>query len=652
MGAVTRSFSLAKLLSAITALLVMLLVSVFAVAANNAWQRKIEASRILSALIVKSDMLTSQETLRLEGAILDTALEERDPASPQTLDVIVALHARSHMAFTRLRRHLSNQYASGYSEILGRTAAYDAMMPQIIAAARLPLAQRPDTGAVRSRAANGLLVAMRAKSISLSRSIASGDPFTVEMLRIGDIAWRTRSDAGIDRHGVMSAILAAAPPPLTTLERFAEMKGRVTSSWAAIKDESRQGTFPPALKAAVDRADHIYFTDFLALRSDTIARLTAGQPAAMGGLGWIRLSDLAVASIMAVSNTALELTQAHATAQLALDSRNLYVAIALMLLSIALASFATVYVIWKVIRPLGRITRTMQAIARGELAGEIPFAGRHDEIGQFAQALRLFRDSAVEKRRLQTELMNNQVARETAENSNRIKSEFLANMSHELRTPLNAVIGFSDIMQHQLHGPLPEKYAEYVSLIHESGNHLLNLVSDILDLAKIEAGKFALDMREVNLRETVDYCLRMTRRRAQECGVALDCTMPDGPVALNADPRACKQILLNLLSNAVKFTRKNGVVTLDIRQTGEHIAICVSDTGIGIPADMLARIGTAFEQASNDPMRAREGTGLGLALVKSLVSQHGGVLRIESRENVGTRVTVELPLVQSGRIAA
>jgi signal transduction histidine kinase len=294
----------------------------------------------------------------------------------------------------------------------------------------------------------------------------------------------------------------------------------------------------------------------------------------------------------------------------------------------------------------------MQAIAGGNLKSEIPFGGRQDEIGQFAGALKMFRDATTERIRLEKALVSSRVAQESAETSNRIKSEFLANMSHELRTPLNAIIGFSDIMQHQIRGPLPKDYAEYAALIHESGNHLLNLVSDILDLAKIEAGKFIIDLRDMDLEETMDYSLQLTRRRAEECGITLVKTMPEGPLMLTADPRACKQILLNLLSNAVKFTRRDGTVEITAMATDNCVSISVRDTGIGIPANILSRIGAAFEQASNDPMLAREGTGLGLALVKALVAQHGGSLRVESRENIGTTVRVELPRSQASRAAA
>jgi cell cycle sensor histidine kinase DivJ len=152
--------------------------------------------------------------------------------------------------------------------------------------------------------------------------------------------------------------------------------------------------------------------------------------------------------------------------------------------------------------------------------------------------------------------------------------------------------------------------------------------------------------------ETVEMCFRLTQRRAEENEIKLVKTVQQDKLMLTADPRACKQILLNLLSNAVKFTRRGGTVEVLIAAAGDQVSLKVRDTGIGIPADQLPRIGGAFEQGSNDPMLAREGTGLGLALVKALVRQHGGSVSIDSQENVGTVVSIELPRAQPGRVAA
>jgi signal transduction histidine kinase len=645
--------SLAKFLLITTTFLVVMLVAVFAVFVKAAFERRYEAARILSIVTVKRDMLICQEAMRMEGALLDTALEEENAAPPGTVEQIARLHARSQRAFAQMRQHQNNEFANGYDDILQRNADYGRLLPVILDAAAKPLASRP-TGLVQARieAANLVLGALGSKSDSLSRTVSSSDLLISEMLHVADLGWRARADAGSDRHAIMVAILARRTPATETLQDTAELKGRVATSWALISADSRLPGFPAVMRAAVARANWLYFTDFMRLRTRTIHALSEGQPVALGGRDWVRLSDPGLDSIMAISGTALNLTASHAAEQLEAARRNFYLAIALMVLCIALASFGAVYVIWRVIRPLRVITGAITAFSGGTFKGGIPFGDRADEIGQFARALKMFRDGALERMQLEKALVESRVAQETAETSNRVKSEFLANMSHELRTPLNAIIGFSELMQHQIYGALPGRYVEYVALINEAGIHLLNLVSDILDLAKIEAGKFELDPREVDLRETVDGCLKLTQRRAEEKAIALVKTLPDGALTLTADPRSCKQILLNLLSNAVKFTRNGGRVEVAAFVKGGHMRISVRDNGIGIPEQVLSRIGGAFEQASNDPMLAREGTGLGLALVTALVRQHGGRLSIESQENSGTCVTVELPLVQPDRAAA
>ena len=645
--------SLSRTLTVITSLLVVVLVSVFAIFATTAFERQQDADRILSIVTVKRDMLSAQQALRVEGGSLDLAMERAIPAGPETIRQIMVLHARTQGTFAHLKAHAAGPFTAGYAEILEQEAHYQRLMPAILDAINRPLDQRsPKLIDERKDVVFVLLAQMNRKSNSLSRSIASAAPLINEMLQVNDVAWQARSDAGTDRHAIMASILDGGKPNAGALQYFAEMKGRVAASWSVVADDARLPETPQAMKAAVARAHWLYFTQFMAWRGEVVAELAADKPSPVTADEWVRLSNRGVGSLMAVSSTALDLTESYAAAQFGAARENFIIAIALMLASIALASYTAIHLMWGVIRPLRAITKSMQAIAGGSLRTEIPFGDRQDEIGQFAGALKLFRDSSVERLKLEQELLDSRVAQETAETSNRVKSEFLANMSHELRTPLNAIIGFSDMMQHNIFGPMHKGYEEYAGLIHESGNHLLNLVSDILDLAKIEAGKFAIDPREVNMEETVDYCLRLTKRRADGGDVTLVKTMPESPMLLTADPRACKQILLNLLSNAVKFTRKGGTVDVSAALVGERMVLKVRDTGIGIPADILTRIGGAFEQANNDPMLAREGTGLGLALVKALVSQHGGALRIESVEKVGTTVTVELPRTQSGRIAA
>jgi cell cycle sensor histidine kinase DivJ len=237
-------------------------------------------------------------------------------------------------------------------------------------------------------------------------------------------------------------------------------------------------------------------------------------------------------------------------------------------------------------------------------------------------------------------------AQEEAEAASRAKSAFLASMSHELRTPLNAIIGFSDIMHDEMFGPIGNaRYAEYAGLIRDSGRLLLDLISDILDTAKIEAGKMELHFDNIDLSVLAEDCARLLAQKAREAGIQMVMEVPESGIPLRGDPRAVKQIVLNLLSNALKFTPRGGHIWMKAHYDDARVAFSVRDDGIGIPADALPRLGHAFEQVATDPMLSKNGTGLGLALVNALAKKHGGDMRIESVESEGTTVTVTLARV-------
>jgi cell cycle sensor histidine kinase DivJ len=235
-------------------------------------------------------------------------------------------------------------------------------------------------------------------------------------------------------------------------------------------------------------------------------------------------------------------------------------------------------------------------------------------------------------------------ARDVAMSASRAKSAFLANMSHELRTPLNAIIGFSELMEREIFGPLGNaRYQEYARLIHDSGGHLLELINGVLDMSKIEAGTFELYEEIFPLDEVAQAALRFVHLAAERGGVALSSEIAPGTRQIFADKRAVKQILVNLLSNGVKFTPRGGRVVLSARRVEKGVEIAVRDTGTGISRADLEKLGKPFEQAEGAMTRGKEGTGLGLALVKSLAAMHGGEAVLESELGVGTIVRIRLP---------
>jgi cell cycle sensor histidine kinase DivJ len=235
-------------------------------------------------------------------------------------------------------------------------------------------------------------------------------------------------------------------------------------------------------------------------------------------------------------------------------------------------------------------------------------------------------------------------ARDNAESASRAKTQFLAKLSHELRTPLNAVIGFSEILNREMFGTLGEaRYRDYARLIRESGEHILHVVNEVLDLSKIEAGKFKIVKEPLDVGALVALCCDMMRHAAEERSLSLIIDVAPGIPALAADKQACRQMLLNVIANAVKFTDPGGFVRVTARVKAGNVELSVADNGIGIAKQDLPKLGNPFVQADNSCSRGHDGTGLGLSVVNGLAGLHGGRLELASTLGEGTTATIVLP---------
>jgi signal transduction histidine kinase len=311
------------------------------------------------------------------------------------------------------------------------------------------------------------------------------------------------------------------------------------------------------------------------------------------------------------------------------SSRNLVLGVSTI--SVGLALLLGLILSWVLIAPIQRTEARLAQIAAGDFAGRLDVPNR-DELGSLSANVNRMND---ELRRLYGEL----------ETTSRHKSEFLANMSHELRTPLNAIIGFSQVLRYRPFGELNEKHDEYLDDILSSGNHLLSLINDVLDLSKVEAGQIELEVATFSLREALERGVVMVRERALKSRIAISLDLAPDVDLVDGDERRLQQVVFNLLSNAVKFTPTGGSITVATERVASEVQVSVSDTGPGIAPEDQERIFEEFQQTEAG-VQQQEGTGLGLALSKRLIELHGGRVWVESEVGRGSRFVFTVPVAE------
>jgi signal transduction histidine kinase len=648
-----KSPSVRRTLEAITGAMALALAVTSAISAKGAYDEMRTAGRIVSASGIARDLFMSMQYRRFELGAVSTVLESPRAVDTETWTDIRQVRARSIVALNRALFGLAKSNIVSASEraaIVKERAALDAEQPQIDAALHRP--------GLRSAAAIARWVPTKSNpfaiedrvSAELTNEIDRSDAFIAEMMKIKQLAWAAREFAGNDRLLVGAGIASGKGYASARLEVMTELMGRSDALWDVILGDANLGRVPPALRAAIASANELYFVRLRALRKSVIDSFASGKPPPISGHDWIAASSTAMKSLVEVANIAVDLSDADAHSELDAARRNLVIQLGTMLLSLGFGLFATFFISRRIARPMARITETMRLVADGDMDCDVPFGDRADEIGELARALAVFRRNALEKSRVEDELVQSRIATQSAEARGRARSEFLAHMSHELRTPLNAIIGFSEMMLQGIFGPIEKRYGEYIGLINKSGQHLLEVITDILDMSNVEAGKFALQVEQVDVAALIGDCTAPMRHAFEERRITLATELPVEVPSLAADRRALKKILINLLSNAVKFTPEGGEVVVSVKTGGAFLEIAVRDTGCGIPKAALERLGRPFEQVNNNARVAREGAGLGLALVYGLTQLHGGSAHIDSTEHVGTVVTVAFPISQ--RVAA
>ena len=635
-----RAISIRVLLPAVTGLMTLVIVTMLGIYALHAIEERNKAAEIPRVIDISYDLFAAIQNFRLERGAVNRVLLRPDDTDgqDQQLELFRAESKRGlDAALTKLEQGFTGALSRELESVERDRARVLELRETIDSSLKKPKNERsPELSGLWVGAVSRLVQSIDQLSNRLERDLSRRDPFVAEMIRIKQLVWPVRSDLGNDRLFIGDIMRAGKPPSQAQLLALERVAGRMESIWGLLQEEATRTATPAQLREAIKAADEAYYKAFLPLRATVIQELSEGRSVETMMGEWAQLGETSRLSVYAIASTAYALASAHAEQQFATAERNFYAALVLMLVCLATGTAAVVYVIRGVSQPITQIAEAMNLVADGSLPKKIPFEYRTDEIGLLSRALRVFRDSVVERQHLY-------MAKVGAETANRTKSEFLANMSHELRTPLNAILGFSEVIKTAMLGPIDERYRTYGADISASGDHLLKLINQILDLSKLEAGQVELDEDDIDLGAVFIASWRLIEAQAEKSRIRLSAVLEDDLPLIRGDDRRIRQVVINLLSNAVKFTPEGGDVRFAAYRKNGGVAFVVRDTGIGMSSQDIPKALEPFGQIDSKVSRKYEGTGLGLPLAKHLVELHGGTLTIESTVNAGTTVTVMLP---------
>jgi signal transduction histidine kinase len=624
--------SIKALLQGVTGLMALVLVAVFASSAHDAFERRAAAEHVRAVVSVARDLFMAMQSLRIERDNGNTGIETADPADRDTQREIAALRVRSNTALDAALANLDDlgipRTDPEVVRILAARSEFEHIRATIDAALLLPKAQRPPAIGGLWVASGGRLVdSIVALSERLSGDINQADPLISEMMKIKQLAWVVRDAAGFDRLNIGAVIANANGLSSEQQLRFATLAGQMNAAWQVITEDARWLGFPAALNTSIARAQTLYFNQLRGKRQAVIEDIAAGRPPAISGVQWVNLSNPGLEAVMDVANTAFDLSDAQAAADLTAATRNSLGAVALTVFFLGFGVFATLLVIRRIVLPMATLTGAMRAVADGDLDGDALFVERHDEIGELARTLAVFREKGRENRRLASELLRQE----------RLSAlgQLTATVAHELRNPLSAIRNTVYTFR-ELAATKGLNIDRPIERVERSISRCDRIIADLLDYTRVRD----LHPSAASFDKWLDEVLNDQKLPD---GVSLVRNLSAPGYSVSFDTDRMRQVVINLIENATQAMTAAGphpgshriVVTTAARLTGFELVI--ADNGPGIPPDVLPKV---FE-----PLFSTKsfGTGLGLPMVKQVIEQHGGTVEITSTQGKGTKVAVQLP---------
>ncbi|HEX4195592.1 MAG TPA: ATP-binding protein [Stellaceae bacterium] len=634
-----KQLLIGPLLRAVTGLMAIALVATFAVIAVFAYERMRTADRVLVSADVSRDLFMAMQALMVERGSENTALLTAKPIDTQTAGTIAALRGRSEQSLNAALARLSDSNLPGTEAAVAAIRAnhdhYTDLRQQADAAVRLPFDQRPQGLAATWVADGGKLVdALNALSDVLAANVAHADTFIAEMMKMKQLGWTMRDAGGLDRLVLGGAVAKQSLPP-EMREQTVALSGQVDAAWRTIQDDARLQSLPPALNKAIALAKSSYFGTVRANHKLIVDALTAGQSTGAAGVQWIDGRNDFLAPLINVANTAFDLTADHADTAAVAAQRDFFIAVLLMLFFVGFGVFAIRLVDRRVVRPMAVVTGAVRAVAEGDLAGRIPFARRHDEIGDLARALVVFRDNAIEKQRMAEELVRTE----------RLSTlgQLTATVAHELRNPLSAIRNTFYVMK-EAASRKETNFDRQLERMERSIGRCDRIISDLLDYSRLRN----LNLAPVVFDRWIDDVLS-DQHLPDDVGLIKRLDANGETIGIDID--RMRQVVNNLVENAAQAMHgiesgRAREIVVSTAVAADTFELTVSDTGPGIPASVLPKV---FE-----PLFSTKsfGTGLGLSVVRQIVEQHGGTVTITSDPEKGACVAIRLPHRAATELAA